>query len=234
MFRTLKLDATRVYLFMEIAFAMFFGMVVVTNSLYEVTVAGLSALQLVLIGTMLEVSTFLFEVPTGIVADVYSRRLSIVIGYVLIGLGFLIEGLFPASDRSFWLRSSGPGIHFYQWSKTGLDPDEIGEESANKLFLRTHAWVLCVAVCIGSHLRIGANNTGSPDPSRCRWTSYDRDRARDHYAETGFIPRRRKTEHVADMWYVFKQRECGARAPSLSISFSSACFMGYTVKAWTA
>ena len=96
MFRTLKLDATRVYLFMEIAFGMFFGMVVVTNSLYEVTVAGLSALQLVLIGTMLEVSTFLFEVPTGIVADVYSRRLSIVIGYVLIGLGFLIEGFFPA------------------------------------------------------------------------------------------------------------------------------------------
>jgi len=43
MFRTLKLDATRVYLFMEIAFGMFFGMVVATNSLYEVTIAGLSA-----------------------------------------------------------------------------------------------------------------------------------------------------------------------------------------------
>jgi DHA3 family tetracycline resistance protein-like MFS transporter len=35
------------------------------------------------------------EVPTGVVADVYSRRLSIVIGVLLTGAGFMIEGLFP-------------------------------------------------------------------------------------------------------------------------------------------
>jgi DHA3 family tetracycline resistance protein-like MFS transporter len=50
---------------------------------------------LVLVGTVLEPSVFIFEIPTGIVADVYSRRLSIIIGQVLIGLGFMVEGLFP-------------------------------------------------------------------------------------------------------------------------------------------
>lgn len=34
----------------------------------------------------------MFEIPTGVVADVYSRRLSTIIGYALMGLGFLVEG----------------------------------------------------------------------------------------------------------------------------------------------
>ena len=48
-----------------------------------------------LVGTLLEASVFLFEVPTGVVADVYSRRLSVIIGYALIGLGFALEGIVP-------------------------------------------------------------------------------------------------------------------------------------------
>ena len=44
-------------------------------------VGAISApLQLVLVGTTLELACFLFEIPTGIVADLYSRRLSVVIG----------------------------------------------------------------------------------------------------------------------------------------------------------
>ena len=122
MFRTLKLDATRVYLFMEMAVALSLCLVFETNSLYEATVAGLAPLQLVLIGTTLEISTFLFEVPTGIVADIYSRRLSIIIGYVLMGLGFshrrVLPGFWTYSFRSGYL---GPGIHLYQRGKTSLD-----------------------------------------------------------------------------------------------------------------
>ena len=90
-----KLNATKVYLFVEVAASAFFSMMFVSMSLYEVTVAGLTPLQLVLVGTTVELSVFLFEVPTGIVADVYSRRLSIIIGYLVMGVGFLIEGLFP-------------------------------------------------------------------------------------------------------------------------------------------
>ena len=63
---------------------------------YYVKDVGLSPLQMVLVGTTLEVACFLFEVPTGIVADLYSRRLSIIIGFTLIGAGFLLQGLVPA------------------------------------------------------------------------------------------------------------------------------------------
>ena len=66
MSRHLRLDATKVYLFIEIAGSVFFGMMFVTMSLYEATVAGLTPLELVLVGTTLEFSAFLFEVPTGV------------------------------------------------------------------------------------------------------------------------------------------------------------------------
>src|SRR5215208_914188 len=146
----LKGDATRVFLFMEIAIGMFVGMVFVTNSLYEATVAGLAPLQLVLVGTAMELSTFLFEVPTGLVADIYSRRLSIVIGYMLMGLGFLSEGFFPAFGPSLLAQVVwGIGYTFTSGAKQAWITDEIGEEGANKLFLRaarlgTFAWLVAL------------------------------------------------------------------------------------------
>jgi DHA3 family tetracycline resistance protein-like MFS transporter len=233
MFRTLKLDATRVYLFMEIAFGMFFGMVVVTNSLYEVTVAGLSALQLVLIGTMLEVSTFLFEVPTGIVADVYSRRLSIVIGYVLIGLGFLIEGFFPAF-RPILLAQVvwGLGYTFTSGAKQAWITDEIGEEGANKLFLRsarlgTYAWLFV----LGATLLIGSNNTAIPIRVGAIGIILTGIVLAIIMPETGFHPTPQEDRNTwQHMWYVFKQ---GARAvrghPRLSnIVFIGLCYGLYS------
>jgi DHA3 family tetracycline resistance protein-like MFS transporter len=92
----------------------------------------------VLVGTTLEVSIFLFEVPTGIVADMYSRRLSIIIGFVLIGVGFLFEGSIPA----FWavLVSQvlwGIGYTFTSGATEAWITDEIGEDNAAPLFLRS-------------------------------------------------------------------------------------------------
>jgi DHA3 family tetracycline resistance protein-like MFS transporter len=49
----------------------------------------------VLVGTVMELSIFVFEVPTGIVADTTSRRLSIVIGNVIMGVAFVVVGVFP-------------------------------------------------------------------------------------------------------------------------------------------
>ena len=57
-----------------------------------VTAPVINPLQLILVGTTLELACFIFEIPTGIVADVYSRKLSIVIGGVLTGVGFILEG----------------------------------------------------------------------------------------------------------------------------------------------
>src|SRR5215212_8794021 len=233
MFHNLKVDATRAFLFMEIAIGICFGMVVATNSLYEATVAGLSALQLVLIGTMLEVSTFLFEVPTGIVADVYSRRLSIVIGYVLIGLGFLIEGFFPAF-RPILLAQVvwGLGYTFTSGAKQAWITDEIGEENANKLFLRsarlgTYGWLFA----LGATLLLGANNTAIPIRVGAIGIVLTGIVLAIIMPETGFHPTPKEARNTwQHMWYVFKE---GARAvrghPRLSnIVFIGLCYGLYS------
>jgi DHA3 family tetracycline resistance protein-like MFS transporter len=97
----------------------------------------LNALQLVLVGTTLEISAFLFEVPTGVVADVFSRRLSIIIGMFVMGLGFVIEGSFPffapiLLAQVIW----GLGYTFTSGATQAWISDEIGEAEAGKAFLR--------------------------------------------------------------------------------------------------
>lgn len=76
--------AYRVYLFLSsVSSALFAAAFPMT--LYETTTAGLDPLQLVLVGTALELSVLLLEVPTGVVADVVSRRLSIIVGHATTG-----------------------------------------------------------------------------------------------------------------------------------------------------
>jgi DHA3 family tetracycline resistance protein-like MFS transporter len=162
MFR--KFDATKVYLFVEITASACFAMLFVSMSLYEATVAGLTPLQLVMVGTTLELSIFIFEVPTGIVADVYSRRLSIIVGYLLMGVGFLLEGLFPSFlpillAQVIW----GLGYTFTSGATQAWITDEVGEGSANKLFLRaTQVGLFASLVGMGAATLVGAHNVALP------------------------------------------------------------------------
>lgn len=164
MFQNLKLDASNVYLFIEFSASAFFSMMFVSMSLYEATVAGLSPMQLVLVGTALEVSAFVFEIPTGVVADAYSRRLSIIIGYLLMGAGFLVEGLFPAFlpillAQVIW----GLGYTFTSGATQAWITDEIGEEPANKLFLRaTQVGLTASLFGMGAAALIGGSNVALP------------------------------------------------------------------------
>ncbi|HEY7908582.1 MAG TPA: MFS transporter [Thermomicrobiales bacterium] len=116
----------------------FFSMLVFTvNLIYQVQVAHLNPLQLVLVGTVLEGTSFLFEVPTGIVADVYSRRLSIIIGTFLLGVGLALQGVVPQFGvillaQVIW----GIGYTFTSGATEAWLTDEIGVTRANPLFLR--------------------------------------------------------------------------------------------------
>ena len=65
------------------------------SAVYRITEAGLNPLQLILVGTVLELTVLLADVPTGVLADVYSRRLSMIVGYVLVGIGYMLEGSLP-------------------------------------------------------------------------------------------------------------------------------------------
>ena len=75
-----KLSAYKTYLLFSAITAMCFSLVATVMIVYHIETVHLNPLQLILVGTTLEVACFIFEIPTGIVADVYSRKLSIVIG----------------------------------------------------------------------------------------------------------------------------------------------------------
>ena len=159
-----RIEASKVYYFIEFASSAFFSMMFVVISLYEATVAGLTPMQLVLVGTTLEVSAFLFEIPTGVVADVFSRRLSITIGYIMMGVGFLVEGLFPfflpiLLAQVIW----GVGYTFTSGATQAWITDEVGEEKANPLFMRAaRAGLVASLIGMGATMLIGANNAAMP------------------------------------------------------------------------
>ena len=71
----MRLPAYPVFLGMGAASALFVGMIDPVVAVYYVRVVGLGPLELVLLGTVVEIAGLVFEVPTGIVADLYSRRL---------------------------------------------------------------------------------------------------------------------------------------------------------------
>ncbi|MBI5995163.1 tetracycline efflux MFS transporter TetA(P) [Clostridium perfringens] len=87
-----KLSAYKTYLLFSAITAMCFSLVSTVMMVYHIEIVHLNPLQLMLVGTTLELACFIFEIPTAIVADVYSRKLSIVIGGVLTGVGFILEG----------------------------------------------------------------------------------------------------------------------------------------------
>jgi MFS transporter, DHA3 family, tetracycline resistance protein len=107
------------------------------NLVYHVQTVGMTPLQLVLVGTVLEVTAFVSQIPTGIVADLYSRRLSVIIGYGLVGAAFVIEGLVPSfvvilATQVIW----GIGITFVDGAEEAWIIDEVGEERTGQVFTR--------------------------------------------------------------------------------------------------
>jgi MFS transporter, DHA3 family, tetracycline resistance protein len=129
--------AYSVYLFLVGATSLFFSITFTVIGVYRVTVAELNPFQLVLVGTVLELSVLLFEIPTGVVADVYSRKVSIVIGFVLIGCGFMLEGALPLLAtillaQALW----GIGYTFTSGAREAWVADELGEENIGRVYLR--------------------------------------------------------------------------------------------------
>ncbi|HVG00243.1 MAG TPA: MFS transporter, partial [Chloroflexia bacterium] len=140
--------------------AFLFNLAFTVQAIYFIINAHLDPLQLVLVGTVLEVCCFLFEIPTGIVADVYSRRLSVLIGFALWGVGFLIEGAFPF----FWTILVSQvvmalGFTFNSGALEAWIAGEVGEENLGRTFLRASqvgrisalaAMVAAIALGLGS------------------------------------------------------------------------------------
>jgi hypothetical protein len=98
----------------------FIGRLVFTvTAVYFVTRVHMSPFELVLVGTVMELAVFSFEVPTGIVADVHSRRLSIVIGNVIMGAAIVLVAAVPA----VWAILAG--YAFTTWLNRNIDESAV-------------------------------------------------------------------------------------------------------------
>lgn len=132
-----KQNAYSVYLIIRTASAFLMTTAFATSAIYRFQMAGLTPLQLVLVGTALELSVFLFEIPTGIVADLRSRRLSVLIGFTMIGAGLFLEGSFTffatiVLAQVIW----GIGYTFTSGAMDAWLADELGENRLSQSYLR--------------------------------------------------------------------------------------------------
>ena len=102
--------------------------------------------------------------PTGLVADVYSRRLSIIIGYFLVGAGFIVEGAFPVLGailvaQVIW----GVGFTFTSGAQQAWLSDELGGQGVGRIFLRgAQAAQVGGIIGIGIGVALGSIALGLP------------------------------------------------------------------------
>lgn len=132
-----NLGARSVYLVLEGATGLTFYLSSTIFAVYLILDVGLNPLELVLLGTVLEGSVLVFELPTGFVADAVGRRTSIIIGVALSGVAFLTLGLvqdFPlvVTTQVIW----GLGFTFTSGAQEAWITDEVGEKKVGALFLR--------------------------------------------------------------------------------------------------
>lgn len=132
-----KWDAYRVFVVCTALNALAGSIIWTTMMVFQIQLVHMTALELVLAGTIMEASIFIFEIPTGVVADVFSRRLSIIIGFALMGLAYLLIGFIPVvgivlGAQVLW----GLGYTFTSGASDAWIVDEVGEERTGQVFLR--------------------------------------------------------------------------------------------------
>lgn len=81
------------YLVLESGTAFLTGVSYATVTVYWVSVGRLNPLQLLLLGTALELSYFVFQLPTGLLADLVSRRLCVLTGLFIVGVAQVMASL---------------------------------------------------------------------------------------------------------------------------------------------
>ena len=150
-------DPVRVWYFRTAGSALGDTLVWTLAPVYFVTVVGLSPLQLVLVGTFMELTIFVCEVPTGIVADVVSRKLSIVIGYLVMGAAIVFSGAVaqPWAVMVAW-SVWGLGYTFTSGATDAWLADEIGVDNVRPVYLRSaQLGRACALAAIGGSVALG-------------------------------------------------------------------------------
>ena len=85
----------------------------------------LSPLQLALLGIALEVAALVSETPTGVVADVYSRRRSVVLAQLIMGVAFI----WAFASTNFWVILPAQALIGFGWTfRSGADTAWVTDE----------------------------------------------------------------------------------------------------------
>jgi DHA3 family tetracycline resistance protein-like MFS transporter len=91
----------------------------------------------VLVGTALETSYFVCEIPTGVLADTFSRRLSVIAGTAIIGIAWMGQGLVPLFIAIVGFEIlRGLGEAFTHGAIEAWVAGEVGDDGLDTLFLR--------------------------------------------------------------------------------------------------
>ena len=118
-------DAADVFLRWALARSLYFRGYWLVTSLYLVVVADLSAFQLVFLGTAMELTVLVSEVPTGVLADTVSRKWSIVVSHGVMGVGMVTTGLVT----SFGLLVAAQMLWGFGWTfSSGADVAWVTDE----------------------------------------------------------------------------------------------------------
>ena len=132
-----KLNARTIWYLIAALWAFFNSVAFSVTGIYYVNEVGLNPLELVLLGTAMESAAFLFEIPTGVVADVYSRRRSVIVGVFLSGLAIMLIGAHP----HFYTVAAGAFLFglaatFISGAIDAWLADEIGAENLGPAYFR--------------------------------------------------------------------------------------------------
>lgn len=149
--------AARVYTRMKFLTSLAGSTMFTTYTIYYVKELGFTPLQLMLIGTVLELTVLIFEGITGVVADTYGRRRSVIIGMFILGGGFTLEGtavwvsagsaMLPAFGIILAAQLLfGIGWTFISGADTAWIVDEVGEQEAGGLFMSAQKIALAASL----------------------------------------------------------------------------------------
>jgi len=133
-----RVSAATVYLLYEGAQGFITRLTFTVFTVFAVVRLELDPLQLVLLGTVLEGTYLVFEVPTGVVADTVGRRVSVIVGLLGTGVAFLLLGvatsfLMAALSQVLW----GVFATFQSGADVAWITDEVGETEARRLYVRS-------------------------------------------------------------------------------------------------
>jgi len=132
-----KLPADFVYYIRTAVWEFNSGLIFTSIWVLYYTVMGLSLVEVSLIYIVITIANIVLEIPTGVLADVYSRRLSVIVGGVFIGITYVTMGICP----TFAIALMGSVIEALgdtcvSGALQAWITDEVGEKNVGRVFLR--------------------------------------------------------------------------------------------------